>query len=232
MKCQQIDINKIKVNEKSLLVIPDKKQIKKIERQFLYDKDNIYIIVDKKYNLLYNLNHYKFAIMYDFQQINCVVLEKDEYFDGADKTIKLNKKGAERMANLLAKKIKESKPTDLEKIAMKNNCICYICGNKTTIRKKSHSNYFDSATQDHVKPRAKGGSNSKSNIKCCCRYCNNMKADRVLTPDLKELIIEQRMLLEKYNITTFKMLNQNKEIKKSLSMQLIYYDKWYNNKDL
>ena len=60
--------------------------------------------------------------MEQFSRSNLLIKEES--------TIKLNKKGAERMANLLAKKIKVSKPTDLEKIAMKNNCICYICGNK------------------------------------------------------------------------------------------------------
>lgn len=231
MQCLKVKINKIKVIDRELSVIPEKKSIRKIEKLYNYDNDNLFIVIDKEYNLKCNLNHYKFALMNDLNYINCIILDKNEYFDGKYHTVRLNKKGVNKMANLAADKIIQHKQTELEKVAQKDDYICYICGLKTTIRTNGHSNHFDSATQDHINPRARGGTNTKKNLKCCCRYCNNTKADRNLTPDLKELISAQRHLLEKYDVNTFSTFRTKKYagIRNNFLEQLHYYDTWYNN---
>ncbi len=45
---------------------------------------------------------------------------------------------------------------------------CYLCKKQLTIK---------TATLDHVIPRAKKGTNRKSNLKLCCKPCNTAKAD-------------------------------------------------------
>jgi 5-methylcytosine-specific restriction endonuclease McrA len=43
---------------------------------------------------------------------------------------------------------------------------CYYC------RRKMH---YAEATVDHVKPKSKGGSNARGNLKLCCKKCNQQK---------------------------------------------------------
>lgn len=40
-------------------------------------------------------------------------------------------------------------------------------------------------TVDHVIPRCAGGSDAFKNLIACCKYCNKLKGDRAVTPDLR-----------------------------------------------
>lgn len=221
MLCYKIKTSEIGNEQKQ---IPLQKHMKRIHKEYTYDNDNLFIIINEKKHIIHNINHYKFAVLYGLEFINCVQLEKGEYFDGVTKTIKTNKKKLTPKEPIIP-----TKKSVTEKVAKRDNYICYICGQKTQIRGKRNDVYLDTATVDHVVARANGGRNAQSNLKCCCKYCNNIKAARPLTNDLKELIASQRQFLEKKNIvkfSDFKANSENKKIKKSFSHQLSLYDAW------
>lgn len=44
----------------------------------------------------------------------------------------------------------------------------------------------ESFTVDHVMPRSRGGSNRMSNLVACCKYCNKIKGDKLITPMMKD----------------------------------------------
>lgn len=50
---------------------------------------------------------------------------------------------------------------------------CYLCGDALTLRM---------VTVDHVQPLSKGGTCHVSNLRPCCRSCNNAKGDSLPTP--------------------------------------------------
>ena len=47
---------------------------------------------------------------------------------------------------------------------------CWYCGDKP-----------DELTVDHAKPRSRGGQNYDDNLLPACGYCNNLKADLILS---------------------------------------------------
>ncbi len=53
------------------------------------------------------------------------------------------------------------------KIHKRDKGLCYICFRKVSVIRMS---------LDHFHPRFDGGSGKSSNLKCCCRNCNNKKA--------------------------------------------------------
>lgn len=55
---------------------------------------------------------------------------------------------------------------------------CWICGNRCDISKQCPSH--QAPTLDHVIPLAKGGSHTKSNLRCAHFICNVKKSDKVL----------------------------------------------------
>jgi hypothetical protein len=58
--------------------------------------------------------------------------------------------------------------------------ICYICGKSTPIELRGTTD--DSAPEiDHVVPLSRGGPHTKLNVACCCRECNQSKADSLLS---------------------------------------------------
>lgn len=61
---------------------------------------------------------------------------------------------------------------------------CYLCGVPLVMRmnKRQRRQALRKGlmlmTQDHVVPKAKGGTNHISNLRACCEPCNRAKADR------------------------------------------------------
>jgi 5-methylcytosine-specific restriction endonuclease McrA len=49
---------------------------------------------------------------------------------------------------------------------------CWYCGWPLTL---------DTSTLEHLKPRSKGGTHHRSNLRLACRVCNRNKADRLLS---------------------------------------------------
>lgn len=95
------------------------------------------------------------------------------------------------------------------KIFKRDNYRCYICGQK--IETKISQDNVDLGTVDHVLPRAKGGCGNLKNLRCCCRFCNNLKSDLPLTDDLKNFIKSEKEIVIKNNIKT---VSEYKEYKK------------------
>lgn len=56
---------------------------------------------------------------------------------------------------------------------------CYVCGEDTP--KKLRGTIKPRAPElDHIIPLSKGGSHTLDNVACCCRECNNEKADLLI----------------------------------------------------
>ena len=115
----KIKTKDIKIADSELKIIPSKKEFRKIRRNYNFDPDNLFVIVDKNFNLKYFLNSYKFALIHNIEEINCIILEKGEYYDGKSGSIELNTK-AKKQAGVSALCIKPRK-TKTEKIGK------YVC---------------------------------------------------------------------------------------------------------
>lgn len=78
-------------------------------------------------------------------------------------------------------------------IAMeRDNYTCYII----TCRKVMHKDHPD-LSADHIKSRAKGGSDYSENIACCCKQCNEEKGNLDLE-DFLALKMEQMLKGEEH----------------------------------
>lgn len=88
-------------------------------------------------------------------------------------------------------------------IAMeRDHYTCYII----TCRKVMHPNHPD-LSADHIKSRAKGGTDYPENIACCCKQCNEEKGNLDLE-DFLALKINEMMKGEKYVENTESVPNQ------------------------
>lgn len=54
-------------------------------------------------------------------------------------------------------------------------------------------------TVDHVVPRAIGGTNAFSNLVACCKYCNKLKADSLISVELVQKMRMRAALRAKHN---------------------------------
>ena len=97
-----------------------------------------------------------------------------------------------------------------EELFNKQDGKCYICGRKMTLDLNSHD-WKLHATVDHVIPLSKGGSNSLSNCALSCGLCNQLKADSLLTPELKTYIAEQSKLAFESNKVIIEKKSKVKE---------------------
>jgi 5-methylcytosine-specific restriction endonuclease McrA len=65
------------------------------------------------------------------------------------------------------------------KVFDRDKWLCHLCGTKTP--KHLRGSYDDKAPElDHVVPLACGGTHTWGNVKCSCRKCNRIKADKPL----------------------------------------------------
>lgn len=79
-----------------------------------------------------------------------------------------------------------------KQVAMeRDNYTCYII----TCRKEMHKDHPD-LSADHIKSRAKGGTDYPDNIACCCKQCNEEKGNLDLE-DFLALKISEMMKGEK-----------------------------------
>ncbi|MBU5536979.1 MAG: HNH endonuclease [Candidatus Aenigmarchaeota archaeon] len=76
-------------------------------------------------------------------------------------------------------KRKKFSRTDEKAIYSRYKGRCAICGRKTE--------FYDGEV-DHIKPLAKGGSNSPSNLQWLCHRCNKLKGSKRTNAQVKELL--------------------------------------------
>ena len=74
-------------------------------------------------------------------------------------------------------------------IIKRDKYTCYICKRKLP---------EEELTIDHVVPRLKGGDSTEENLKCCCRLCNQLKANFSFS---KELVGVIKMELEERGVS-------------------------------
>lgn len=65
------------------------------------------------------------------------------------------------------------------RIIKSENRKCYLCGRRIPIS--------ENATIDHVRSIADGGSNSRKNLRCCCKRCNSDKNRLSLDSYIKKI---------------------------------------------
>lgn len=75
---------------------------------------------------------------------------------------------------------------------------CYICGE--TISED------EPATIDHVDPKSKYGKDDRSNLRCCCKRCNDDKSNISFLAYCKQIFSNK----EKYNYVDFKHLEKER----------------------
>lgn len=81
--------------------------------------------------------------------------------------------------------IRQGHRSNRELIILRANNICYICGRKMPDKE---------LTLDHMKPRALGGENDESNLKCCCLLCNNLKGQLSYSTELRVIIRKELIM--------------------------------------
>lgn len=71
---------------------------------------------------------------------------------------------------------------ELKEQVMEEQSHCYICGVETIKRKNTDNSNPRLRTIDHVEPKERGGDkvSDKDNFMCCCKRCNDDKANRSL----------------------------------------------------
>ncbi len=101
--------------------------------------------------------------------------------------------------NAEPKTFKDNIPEDIrQSVYEEDNYKCYICGDKVSVRNDYHIN---AATVDHVKPLANGGFSVKSNLRCCCYFCNHTKGNSSYSPILAEEIRAYKQCFKEKGIT-------------------------------
>ena len=177
-----IDINKIRITLPKYKTPPSERKIKK--RQMEYKKTHtLYITVrEGSCELIEGYTYYILAKQLGLKKVECVYVNKDEKF-------------IEDFTNKEGKIIKEN-------IFKKANYKCYICGDEVVKGKDCSPNNINFGTLDHVIPRAKGGYSNVKNLKCCCRLCNSIKADKELTDDLRLYIKKEKILAKSKHLKT------------------------------
>lgn len=102
-----------------------------------------------------------------------------------------------------------------DKVITQANHVCYICGEQT-----------DNPTIDHVIPKKSRGQDRMWNLQCCCKRCNEDKADL----DIKDYV--QLIYLHRKN---YPYLSNEQLVKLELFMDNFYqtaqYQKWRASKE-
>lgn len=83
------------------------------------------------------------------------------------------------------------------KVIKEANRVCYICN--TVIPEN------ENPTIDHVTPKSKNGADTISNLRCCCKRCNDDKANR----DIIEYIDHIKNNIKSYNYIDIKKLESD-----------------------
>jgi 5-methylcytosine-specific restriction endonuclease McrA len=85
------------------------------------------------------------------------------------------------------------------KIALRLGWSCAYCGVQTVchVCHPQSADKADTATIDHVKPRASDGPNTVNNIVLACRECNTLKASHELPEGSTRLEIQWVVLTER-----------------------------------
>lgn len=102
-----------------------------------------------------------------------------------------------------------------DKVIAQANGVCYICGEKTDI-----------PTIDHVIPKKARGQDRDWNLQCCCKRCNEDKAD---------LEIKDYVRLIYLNRKSYPYLSNEQLVKLECFMDDFYkstpYEQWRASKD-
>ncbi len=89
-------------------------------------------------------------------------------------------------------------PEEVRKnVLIRDNYTCYICGDKL---EENSTSTLNEISLDHIIPVTSGGLTDESNLKCCCNFCNQVKDDRPLTPQLKTQITLYKKYCKENNL--------------------------------
>lgn len=190
MYTERIELSKIKLLSKRYTSQkPSERKMEKRRKEYAKDKTLKIVVRARTYELLEGYTYYTLAQELGLRYVECSVASTNEKF-------------------LSAANIQEGIQIKNE-LFKKNNYRCYICNDKVIT--DCEEDNIDLGTVDHFLPRAKGGRSNMKNLRCCCRFCNNIKADKELTPEFRDYIIKEKRFARKANITTVSMYNLEKK---------------------
>lgn len=186
-----INLDKIRVTSaKYTTTQPSERKMNKRREEYKKNPRLFITIKEGTCELVEGYTYYLLAKELGLNKVECSYVNKDEKF-------------IDDFTNKEGKELKKE-------IFKKANYRCYICNEKVVRGSEYSTNYINFGTIDHVTPRAKGGHSNVKNLRCCCRFCNKLKADNLLTNDLRDKIKEEKRLARLNNITTVE--NYSKEI--------------------
>lgn len=184
-----ININDIKLTyNKYLLYPPSEKKMNKRRKEYRKSHKLEIVVREKSLELLEGFTYYTLARELGLKNVKCTYIEKDELF------LSGNTSDDEE-------KIKAS-------IYKKAGYTCYICGDK--VHRDTGRNNINLATIDHFLPKAKGGHSNESNLRCCCRFCNALKANTLYDEELVNYIRKEKKFAKKNHIKTVDKYNEAK----------------------
>ena len=183
-----INLDEIKlVYDKFLLYPPSEKKMKKRRKEYKKNHRLDIVVREGTFELLDGFTYYTLAKELGLSSVKCTYVEKDEIF--------------------LSGNVKDEDKIKSE-IYKRNNYTCYICGDK--VNKYTGHNNINFATIDHFLPKARGGYSNEDNLKCCCRFCNALKANTLYNKNLAIYIRKEKAFAKKNKITTVSKYNEVK----------------------
>lgn len=198
MYTQKVELDKIRLLSKRYRSSkPSERKMTKRREEYKKDHKLHIIIREGTYELLEGYTYYTLAKELKLKFVECSIASKNEKFISA-----ANVNEGIKLKNELFEK---------------SNYKCYIC-NETVVL-SGIEDELNFGTIDHFIPRSKGGANNLKNLRCCCRFCNNTKADRELTPELIIYIKKEKENAKKLKINTvssYSLYKKGQEYKKEV----------------
>lgn len=195
MYIKTIELDKIKLTySKWLLNPPSEKKMNKRRKEYKKNHKLEIVVRENTFELLEGFTYYTLARELGLKEVECIFIGKNELFLSGN-----------TMAD--EDKIKT-------KIYKKASYTCYICGDK--VHRDTGRDNINLATIDHFLPKARGGYSNEDNLKCCCRFCNALKANTLYGDELASYIKKEKRFAKENHIKT---VNKYNEIKKHLEVE-------------
>lgn len=188
IKLSDIKLTSRKYNDQ----LPNEQKMKRKRKKYAINKILFITIREHTNELLDGYTSYLIAKENNLEYVECSVVSQYEKFLSDPRSFQ-----GRQMKNAILKR---------------DNNRCYICNEKVFTNLEQDN--INCATLDHIIPQAKGGQSTMTNLKCCCKFCNNIKADAELTKELVLNIKKEKEYAKRMKLNTIKMYKNIKNQEK------------------